>query len=318
MLTLANSTSVSKRLQGLYSSMTSSMKLPHKPTLRIQQSTSHSQEVTGSIDDDVSGDYNKEIYVHEPADSESFIVATSGYKVTPRPKEYLTVPHPLLTAGESISYSTSQKPSHLPTLSQSESYCISEDSEPEVIETAPSLSDQILDRFILQKPAFNQPVHFDRASYTESNGKIIAVSSKALGPGKHEWTMEIAHCDVDTLEIGVCGVNEIDDISIDDGGVSQTNALGARGVYGSELLSDSIWYGSYNSNGLQRCFKDLKDQHHIGWTAKDQIKVVVDLNLWRIKFYQNGRKVRKVLSLQSRRKYYPFVSFAGNCQFQLC
>merc|ERR1712154_326084 len=118
-------------------------------------------------------------------------------------------------------------------------------------------------------------------------------------------------------EIGVCSVCDAAGIKIDDDGVTETSALGARAVYGSELATDSVWYASYNENGDRRCFKDLKEYHHIGWTCKDQIKVVLDLEKWRIKFYLNGQRVRKVLSLQPNRSYYPFISFKGNFQYYL-
>ena len=57
------------------------------------------------------------------------------------------------------------------------------------------------------------------------------------------------------------------------------------------LQSDSVWYASYNEDGARRCFKDLKEHHQIGWTSKDQIKVMVDLDRYRIKFYRNGQRV---------------------------
>ena len=53
----------------------------------------------------------------------------------------------------------------------------------------------------------------------------------------------------------------------------------------------SIWYTSLNENGARRCFKDLASSHQIGWTAKDQIKVMVNLDKFRMKFYRNGHKV---------------------------
>ena len=153
------------------------------------------------------------------------------------------------------------------------------------------IGDMLLRRHILQKYSLNPFVHFNRASITESNGKIIAVSSKPLVTGEHNWTLEITQCDVDIQEIGVCTVCDIEGIQIADGGVTETTALGARGLYGNELATASRWYASMNDNGARRCFKDLSGSYRIGWTAKDQIKVVVDLNKFRMKFYLNGRKV---------------------------
>ena len=152
-------------------------------------------------------------------------------------------------------------------------------------------SKELLRRHIIQQYSLNPAIHFDTVAITESNDKIIAVSSKPLRSGVHEWTLQIVDCDVEIAEIGVCSVCDIEDIQIGDGGVTETVALGARAVYGNELGTDSTWYASYNEDGRRRCFKDLKDSHPIGWTSKDQIKVVLDLDKWRIKFYRNGKMV---------------------------
>lgn len=153
---------------------------------------------------------------------------------------------------------------------------------------------------------------------TESNGKVIAVSSTPLKAGLiHEWTLEVMACDVEMMEVGICSVANIEGIDIHNDGVTETVALGARGIYGNELASASNWYCSFNKDGARRSFKDLAPQHHIGWTVKDQIKIVVNLQKWRIKFYRNGKRVRKTLSLQANQTYYPFISFSGNCQYYL-
>lgn len=95
----------------------------------------------------------------------------------------------------------------------------------------------------------------------------------------------------DIQELGVCSVVDIEGIELDDIGVTGTAALGARGLYGNALATGSVWYASYNEDAVRRCFKDLKSNHHIGWTCTDQIKVVVDLDKWRIKFFMNGQRV---------------------------
>lgn len=161
--------------------------------------------------------------------------------------------------------------------------------------TAPStpstLSDRLLRRHFHQKYSLNPFVHFDMASITKSNGKIIAVSSKPLKYGVHEWTLEIMKCDIEIQEVGVCTVCDIEGIEIDDRGVTETKALGARGVYGSELATDSVWYSSMNDCGGRRCYKDLTQSHCIGWTAKVILKVVLNLEKMRIRFFLNGQKV---------------------------
>ena len=167
----------------------------------------------------------------------------------------------------------------------------------EPLPSSHNLSAQLIDDHLVQKRksldsiSSESSVHFDSASITQSNGKIIALSTRPLISGKHQWSLEILKCDVLTQEIGVCSVRNIDEIPIDDDGVTETFKLSARAVYGSTLQSDAVWYGSFNENGAPRCYRNLNRKHHIGWTAKCVIKVVVDLDKWRITFYMNGHKV---------------------------
>ena len=179
----------------------------------------------------------------------------------------------------------------VPDVTDSEMDSEQSDDESSTESIRPDPSKQLLGHHLFQENSLNPAVHFDSVATTESNGKVIAVSTKPLESGKYEWTLEILSCDVDIAEIGVCSVCDIEGIKIHDDGVTETTALGARAVYGSELATDSVWYASYNENGARRCFKDLKEYHHIGWTCKDRIKVVVNLEKWRIKFYLNGQRV---------------------------
>jgi len=169
---------------------------------------------------------------------------------------------------------------------------------------------------LIQRNSKNQSVTFDTARISQ-NGKVILISSTPLRTDSvHEWTFEIVNCDVECQEIGVIGTSDIDcEISAD--GVTGTSDFKARGVYGSELATDSIWYTSFNCTGSRRCFKDLRSGFIRGWTQKDQLTVIVDMHKWRIKFYLNGMKVRKVLSLQPHQPVYPFISFAGNTKYYL-
>ena len=88
-------------------------------------------------------------------------------------------------------------------------------------------------------------VHFDRATFTDSNHKICLLSSKGLKSGTYEWKIQILRTDVDLHEIGVVSTPDIDDLAIGDMGVSGTNEMGARSVYGCEIGTDSTFYGSW-------------------------------------------------------------------------
>lgn len=72
-----------------------------------------------------------------------------------------------------------------------------------------------------------------------------------------------------------------------------------------------------NDNNGRRCFRDLSEEHMIGWVAGDVITVMLNLDKWRIKFRLNGKTVKKTMSLQPKRTYFPVISCVGNCQYRL-
>ncbi len=96
-------------------------------------------------------------------------------------------------------------------------------------------------------------VHFDKISVTESNQKIVLLSSKGLSKGVHEWSIQIQETDVDLQEIGVIGTSDIGEISVADNGVFGTSAFGPRVVYGSDLGTDKLFYASLDGSNRTRC-----------------------------------------------------------------
>lgn len=135
-------------------------------------------------------------------------------------------------------------------------------------------------------------VHFDRAAVSaNSNGKICLLSSKGLSSGNHEWRIQVLQSDVDLQEIGVVSTNDLQNLSISNKGAIATAQLKARSFYGCELGRNKLFYGSWNEDNSSRCFRDLTTEHKIGWVASDVIRVVLNLNKWRIKFFLNGKAV---------------------------
>eukprot|EP01084_Bolivina_argentea_P258639 436121_1 len=148
---------------------------------------------------------------------------------------------------------------------------------------------------------------FDKVGICDQ--KICFVSSNGLSEGYYEWIIEIVKCDVDIQEIGVIGTTDMNDI--------KNNKFGAYSIFGNELSTNSMYYGSYNNDGSKRCFRDLSKKYDIGWTTGDIIRIKLNLNKSKIKFYLNGVNVRKAMSLQQGQTYYPIIMCAGNCQYQL-
>ena len=148
--------------------------------------------------------------------------------------------------------------------------------------------------------------------------KVIAImSTNGLNKGYHEWSFKILQCDIYRQEIGIIGCGGIKDKRIDINGIKDTSSFGARAIYGNELLTDSLYYASYNMDGKERCYRDLSKNSKIGWCTGDIIKVCLDLDKWKVKFYLNDQKVRKTMSIQRNNIYYPIISFAGHCRYEL-
>ena len=151
------------------------------------------------------------------------------------------------------------------------------------------------------------------------------ISSKGLSQGYHEWSIKILKCDIYKQEIGV--ISEYVENIGKNGytihgyghGIGGKREFGARAVYGSELYTNSLYYASYNDDGKVRCYKDLMGdtKRKCGWCQGDVIKVCFDLNKWKCRFHLNGKKVRKSISLQRGKTYYPIVCYAGKCKYQL-
>jgi len=160
-------------------------------------------------------------------------------------------------------------------------------------------------------------VHFDRIAVTESNQKRVLLDSTPLTEGYHEWSVQVWRCDVDLQEIGVVSVRDIDQIPVSSLGAWDTEAFGSRALYGSEMSSGLLFYGSFNSDGKKRCHRDLSPFFNVGWCAGDVITVQLDLDRWRIKYLLNGKAVRYTMSLESNRQYHRVIAFEGNCKYFL-
>jgi len=176
---------------------------------------------------------------------------------------------------------------------------------------------QLIDLYIEQEQSSNANVHFDKIAVTASNEKTILLSSNGLNQGIHEWNIEIVSTDVDLQEIGVIGTDDIDRIPVSDLGAMDTEQFKSRALYGNEIGSDALFYGSWKANGKARCHRDLRPFFKTGWTEGDVITVKLDLDKWRIKFFLNGQSVRYTMTLDPKKVYFPMICFSGNCKFSL-
>jgi len=186
------------------------------------------------------------------------------------------------------------------------------------------LENQRIARYLVQRKMPKQlaHVHFDKVteSVTVSSAgtprpRVCLLDSHGLRSGLHEWEIEVMQIDVMLQEIGVIGTPHIEHVRIQKQGIIATRNLGPRAVFGNELRARSLYYASINQDDTKRCQRDLKML--MGWREHDVIRVCLDLNKWRIKYYINGQKVGKPMSLQPRAMYFPVIAFTGNCRYRL-
>ena len=113
------------------------------------------------------------------------------------------------------------------------------------------------------------------------------------------------------------GTDNSNDIPVSDSGVRNTKQFKSRSVYGCEMSSEKLFYGSWNANGKKRCYRDLTPYFDVGWTVGSVITVNLNLDKQRIKYLLNGKPVRYAMSVEPGKAYFPIICFSGNCKYFL-
>eukprot|EP01084_Bolivina_argentea_P152028 265263_1 len=139
--------------------------------------------------------------------------------------------------------------------------------------------------------------------------------------GCHEWSIQIVKCGDGRQEFGVIS-NFNKNIQMKEYGILDTALFGARCVYGYNKLNrrrNNFYYASYNSNNNMRCNKDLSQLniHQMKWKSGDIIKICLDLTKGMCKFFLNGQKVRKTISIEKNNIYYPIILYSGDCEYKV-
>eukprot|EP01083_Nonionella_stella_P295744 1005028_1 len=143
-------------------------------------------------------------------------------------------------------------------------------------------------------PALIQPqisihnhIHMENSSFkfkiynTENIMHLTSSNGFENTTGCQQWSIKILESDICRQAIGIISNPNIDSL--------RTYELSARALYVHEADSNTVCYESYNNNGKQRCYKDLSNnKENYGWNEGDIIRVFLDLERWKIKFYLNG------------------------------
>merc|ERR1712032_1509919 len=100
----------------------------------------------------------------------------------------------------------------------------------------------------------------------------------------------------------------IDSVCVDEQQSLQSKCeLGARALFGTHR--GIHYYTSVNDNGAVRCSKRFKDGNR--WFVGDVITVSLDLLRARVKYYLNGERQGKAISVQRGKTYFPVIAFHG-------
>eukprot|EP01083_Nonionella_stella_P066679 175818_1 len=166
-------------------------------------------------------------------------------------------------------------------------------------------------------------VYFDSHSsvkWTPHNKYMLSRKGFGNNSGSHEWKIKILKTSSKRQEFGV--VSTFDkNIPMNEFGICDTPMFGARVVYGynKKNAKHSFYYASYNKDNSVRCTKDLSllKMHQSAWREGDVIRVALDLSKGIVKFYLNDKKVRKTISIERNKTYYPIILYAGKCEYQV-
>eukprot|EP01084_Bolivina_argentea_P059965 109551_1 len=164
----------------------------------------------------------------------------------------------------------------------------------------------------------DSPCSFMDHSSEDVNKYIL--SSSRYRQRCHEWKIRIKRIKSDSFrqEFGI--VSNFDrDIELNDRGICDTPAFGARAVYGYDGRQNSFYYASYNNDNYARCNKNLSEMNILGcyFSEGDVITVSLDLEVGRVKFFVNDQQVRKAISVARNTDYYPIILYSGDCEYEV-
>eukprot|EP01083_Nonionella_stella_P147374 464862_1 len=165
----------------------------------------------------------------------------------------------------------------------------------------------------------NDSPYFDCHSATERNKWMISSAGFAPRSGIHEWEIKILKTNGTRQEFGV--VSAFDPrMVVNEFGICDTPLLGARAVYGYNEMNPTFYYAAYNDDNKVRINKDLSSlavHNNRQWCEGDVIRICLNQSKGWIKFYLNQKQVRKTISIEKNRTYYPIILYSGACKFHV-
>eukprot|EP01084_Bolivina_argentea_P258638 436120_1 len=230
----------------------------------------------------------------------------------------LDVYSPAIAINSPYEYTVNEQPVQ-PSITEEQEQDIKSDHENIDVQTV----SELIEKHIFQTVENDKDTYklFDSIVYL--NDKICLVCSNALNEGYYEWIIKIIKPDIYIQEIGVVSVNAFEikniNVKLNKNRIITTKEFGAKAIYGNEICNKCAYYGSYNKDGKERCYRDLNNnKQHIMWESGDMIKVCLDFNNNKVTFFLNDVNVRKAMSFETKNnKYYPIIAFSGNSMYEL-
>ena len=161
------------------------------------------------------------------------------------------------------------------------------------------------------KPSSNLP-HSDCA-----HSHDVHLSSNGFQYGMHEWNIKVIEADSTLQQIGIIGSSDIDSLQM-----TSLETIPRFENVAQSLLTQSkskLFYASYNANGSSRCVKDLSKKYPDGLKSGDVVTVRLNLTKGhpKVSYYLNKERVRKVMSLEQNKMYYPVIVCSENGVYEL-
>eukprot|EP01083_Nonionella_stella_P188465 694758_1 len=285
----------------------------HSLSLDEYDLASHNHVVEATLQTDSGSIHIQNSKNQYKLDISPIIIPTSHPK-PPQYSPFTSCPPSPSSYGSSSASSFSESTSITPSdLSRTASYTPS-DLCRTASYTPPTSSDisQSLPPFI--SPTFTSPSSntLNTIDFDSKCGPYL-LSSNGFDSGYHEWTVRVINTDLSLSHQQIGIVSDPVEITNTDDIIRDNPMFGARATYGNN--EDTAYYASYNDDKSCRCYKSLPSS--VGWCVGDEIKICLDLERGSITFYLNGQRVRKSLSVQRQKMYYPIVSNAPNNEYKL-
>jgi len=161
---------------------------------------------------------------------------------------------------------------------------------------------------------FDNSVMFDVSGHIDSLD--VHLSSNGFRYGVHEWNVRVVEPATNLQQIGVISRGEIESLE-----VTGKTPPRFKNVAHSLMTqcADKVFYASYNEGGSSRCAKNLTKRFPKGIVCGDLLTVRLNLTGGRSKvsYYLNGQRVRKVMSLERGKTYYPLIAYSGHGVYEL-